>query len=443
MDNDSSNEPSLASIFQYMKNMADDSKKTNNLVEKLSERLNTLENSGSCSDTNLKRSSRGSKGGPYKRSKISTGNFEKPHMVENAEQPVPIASGPIIQPVFSTDASAVQPDPFLSGPIAMPSENAIDQNNLIVIDSVISDDTSNIELDGDTIQLDELEQIYLSKENSHPPASYAAPLPQDTNNLVITSDQPLENNIPIICSKEGSNWNLSDDTLKWYKTVADLNLDDEQIRDIEEQFVPSDDCSTDFIPPTIPIVFCNKLKNNSSELYKQRSVYKAQKISTLAIKPLLSVLDNLDRNDPNLAHIATSIQLICTANLQLSRLRRASTAKYMRYDVKDSLFANPISHRHLFGQDFATAADQALKNQNSSQKVIFTPKQQSRPAQFSGPLNQLSITSPTAVPGPSSSSGPGPSSLNTRQPTKDIQQPFRQQKSRFSNKRRTAYYRRK
>lgn len=100
----------------------------------------------------------------------------------------------------------------------------------------------------------------------------------------------------------------------------------------------------------------------------------------------------------------------------------------MKNEVKNCLFSKPVTHRDLFGSDFESVAEQALKAQNSAQKVMYHPKQGFRPV-------QSPLPPPTA----------GPSSSNTNpQAARDRPQPFRQRRGRsFNNRGRPAYYRRK
>lgn len=329
MDNNNSDEPTLASIFQYMKNMAEENKTTSNLVKDLTSRINTLEDDNITSSIHKRRVDTG-KGGPFKKAKLSSINDpvvvnSDTFVVDNMRQAGPIISGPVVQTYRSENTSTKQAVPTISEPIARSSVSKVNvdlnnNTNPLVIDSYITDDNYNLEQEGENIRLEELEQIYLSNENSD--ISNIAPRLDNevftTVDTALNIDHDQESGLPIITSKLGSNWALKESTIKWFRTVADLELDEDQVATIEDQYVPSEECVEDFMPPPhIPSVFWNKIKTNSSELFKQRAMYKSQKLSTLALKPLLSVIDKLDRGDPIISDIASSIQLICAANLQL------------------------------------------------------------------------------------------------------------------------------
>lgn len=255
-----------------------------------------------------------------------------------------------------------------------------DHDNPLIIDSIISHDNVNQNLENEVeshVDLDDLERLVLGMQSEDDCSISPEP---ELQNVQTVSDQ-VENDatidLPIFGTDPEYNWAPSVNTMNWFRKVADIELTDNQVTEISDSYTPCDDIAADFVPPEIPPVFWNKMKSdskNSLVYYNQRALWKSQKLYCLALKPLLSSLDNMEKDDPNLTNITTAVQLICSANLQTSRLRRASTAKFMKNDVKASLFAQPVTHKDLFGSDFESAADKALKSQNSSQKVLFIPK---------------------------------------------------------------------
>ena len=188
------------------------------------------------------------------------------------------------------------------------------------------------------------------------------------------NNAPKGPSIPIFGSEPVSNWSLSQNTLDWFQRVADVELQGPQIAEISKSFLPVIEVEQDFTPPDIPLVFWRKLKNNSNDLFRQKCLLQVQKVTCLSLKALLTTLDSMTDNDPNMALIATAVQLICTANLQTSRIRRSDTSKFMKNEVKPNLFSLPVTHKNLFVADFETVGDNALKAQNSSQKMLFQPR---------------------------------------------------------------------
>lgn len=199
----------------------------------------------------------------------------------------------------------------------------------------------------------------------------------DPTGNISHSDSSEDFEIPTLGSEPNFNWEPPKKAFAWFQKIADTELTDNQLEDFLGRFVPTDDVSQHFQPPKMPKIIWNQLcagSSNSAEMYKQRTVFKSQKLLGSSIMPLLTVLESLKGTDPNREFLASAIQMICTSNLQLSRLRRASIAKFVKPEVKHALFSQPVSHLHLFGTDFDSSAELAVKNLSSFQKVIMTPK---------------------------------------------------------------------
>ena len=435
------NEPSLASIFELVKSLSESNSKTSNLVEKLSSRIDLIEAGDvQLSDGSIvrKRKTFDQRGGPSKCARLITDSnnncVSDNAVVENStltiqgtKQPGPFLGDPLANSLSSISTSSKQPGPFIGDPSAIPGiiDTNITAQNPLIINATMSDDCSNLELQGDNVDLEELENMYLANEEDSEPQSNSSQKDH------LNADQITENtngsHLPIICNKAGGNWHISDDTFKWFETVADLELNEDQLRDLEDTYTPEDDIAKHFIPPPVPAVFQQKMRNNNAEQYKQRSIVRAQKMSTLAVKPLLSVLDSLDQNDHNVSLIASAVQLICSSNLQLSRYRRASTSKFMKNEVKGNLFSLPVNHLNLFGSDFESAAEHALKSQNSSHKVLFHPKPQLKSA-----VQPSNDTRPQFAEPSTSNAFP-----------RDKNQPFRQRRGRSYGRGRSSFHKRK
>ena len=134
--------------------------------------------------------------------------------------------------------------------------------------------------------------------------------------------------------------------------------------------MPTSDISAHFDPPHLPPALWQKTRASPQNTLKERSLFRIQNLSSSAIKPLLDVLDSLDAQDPNREKIASSIQLLCSANLRTSRMRRNLTSKFIKPELRQNLFSQPINHLALFGTEFATAAENANKTHATIQKIV-------------------------------------------------------------------------
>lgn len=196
----------------------------------------------------------------------------------------------------------------------------------------------------------------------------------DENNNDVTPDVPHKISFPKIECPDNSTWNPSPEIIQWYADIADKELDTNQIDSVNSDFLPSDEISKHFEPPKVPKSIWNRCKLQPSDAHKQRSLTHIQQTISIAIKPLLSVLENLESSDPNQKSVANAIQLLSHANLKTSRFRRSLLAKHLQNDVKAGLFAQPVSASELFGDNFEDAVETAYKTHTSSRKAVFIPK---------------------------------------------------------------------
>lgn len=180
--------------------------------------------------------------------------------------------------------------------------------------------------------------------------------------------------IPIVGENESYSWEPPTKAFAWFKRVADKELSKELITEMLEDFIPSPEVEKHFMPPKLPSTVWKQLSANRGEYYKLNSMFQTQKLVCSAMMPLLSVLGSLKATDPNQKLLASSIQLLCTSNLQISRFRRASMAKLVKQDLKQPLFSQPVTHLELFGNDLDSSADTILKTQSSLQKMLIPKK---------------------------------------------------------------------
>ena len=106
-----------------------------------------------------------------------------------------------------------------------------------------------------------------------------------------------------------------------------------------------------------------------------KAIFKVQQNLLLAIKPLLNILDSALSPEDN-EKVRESIQLICSGNLQLNRLRRAATSQHLKADVCKQMFKVPVTHNSLFGDDFSKTTEECLKQisalHKASKKIFFS-----------------------------------------------------------------------
>lgn len=295
-----------------------------------------------------------------------------------------------------------QGEPSASGiEISLATDDPEDVHPL-VIDASITDDFSNLEEESN-VDLDDLEQIVMN-EIADPEVAVDQINQRPPTNVSLDSN----NNLPILGNNSTENWNLSESTLDWFKKVADLELKEEEISEIDKLYTPAEDIKSEFLPPDIPLALWNKMKNNNSEYYKQKSLLRAQKLNCMALKPILTVLDRMDNADPNVPILASAIQLMCCANLQIGKTRRSATARHVRNDLRGNLFSNPVSHTNLFGMEFDSATEQAVKSSNSLQKLLAPARKpfiKPNPPNVNAKVHASpSYPNPAPIPGPSSSS---------------------------------------
>ena len=191
----------------------------------------------------------------------------------------------------------------------------------------------------------------------------------DGEDYAFEDEEP--DNFRVLGSEPSPSWVPPKKSMNWYTKIADIELKDNEVQQIEQDFSHPSAEEHHFIPPKFPNTIWDAVKASPSDLYKQRICYKAQNLNYLAIKPLLSVLETLDPKDTsNINNITASIQLLCTSNLQLNRFRRSMSATCIKKELRKSILSKPVKHDSLFGDDFEKSTDQAIKEQTTTQKLL-------------------------------------------------------------------------
>ena len=336
-----------------------------------------------------------SKGGPYKRMRLLTPSGSSQTIITSSFSSSSGSNTGSKQPA-TVNSEGKSAEDILTSDIndGSQSENEeLESNNNEILEQANSD----------TEVSDHLLEEEHSPSNDEPQfASSDSPTPPNQE-----QGDNQEIGFPIIGSTSKSNWQPSDKVLNWYTKVADSELTEEQISLITSEYIPPESIAIHFNPPKIPNVLYKKLKSNPTESFKLKPLNKCQQSSMLAIRPLLTILESMDPEDPNMLHLTRAIQLLCHNNLQTSRMRRSLTASSIKADMRPFLFSQPVTHTFLFGDDFETVADSALKKQASSNKVLFTPKRQSTSQSISVVDSGTLKPSDFAKPGPSAASTSG------------------------------------
>ena len=182
---------------------------------------------------------------------------------------------------------------------------------------------------------------------------------------------PLE----VIGSEASPNFVPPSYILDWFFQVADISLKDNDIAEIDNSFRLSEEHKPHFMPPRFPNAIWESFKRNTSDVFKQKSLFKSQSTLCTAIKPLLATLGNLPPEDSvNRANICKSIQLICSANLEFSRFRRILSSQYLKFQYKKSFLKLPVKHDNLFGEDFEKSSKRVIEEHSSCSRVIAPPR---------------------------------------------------------------------
>ena len=471
----------LSSIHSYLKEMAEENKAKNKSLEELVQRVSKIENDRNTTKRKVFLDPTSSKLLSTKKPCISdvsatrvgenyvTGPNQFISILDNGSEEIICeipSSAEFIQPDFT--GNPVVP----SGTIESPQFSHGSRNAIPTICSGVSSRArceesrhgipianSGVNARALSVQSSQPE-LFLPSNNNEGDVNFGASTSLHDPELLVRRDndfegflmedtdtlQPLDrestvnvkaNCLPIISSANKTNWSPGEEVMQWFASVADIDLTDDQIKSISDEYQPNTEVSQHFEPPQLPSPLWHKCKSHAQEAFKQRSLHRIQQLSCSAIKPLIDVLDSLDPNDPNREKIAASIQLTCSANLRTSRLRRALTARFIKQDIKQNLFSQPITHLDLFGSEFQTAAENANKSQATIQKVFPSASASGRFSYNS--MNKLTTNQQTSnfQRYNSNSNQPGPSS-GRRQTT----QPFHFNQ-RFNSSRGKSSFRRR
>ena len=197
-------------------------------------------------------------------------------------------------------------------------------------------------------------------------------LNDESNDDNISEDDDL-GEFMVLGSGPNVTWQPPKRAFKWFKKIADIELKDDKMDSIKNDYTPPESEAHHFVPPKLPATLWDSIKSSPADLYKHRICLRAQSLSYTAVMPMLSVLESIDPSDTeNRNKLTTAIQLICSSNLQLNRFRRSMVSPFLKKDLRKSLLSHPVTHDNLFGQDFDKCTDKAIKEQSATQKILHT-----------------------------------------------------------------------
>ena len=155
-------------------------------------------------------------------------------------------------------------------------------------------------------------------------------------------NQDSDDAFKILGSSKNNSWSPQEKIMDYYLKIADMELNKDVISELQEEFKCPDDIQSHFNPPKFPSSFWELVQKSPNDLFKLKSLFKVQENLFLAIKPLLSCLESVPKE--NRDDITKAIQLITYSNLNLNRFRRVTIAPYLRADIRKQILALPVKH---------------------------------------------------------------------------------------------------
>ena len=151
------------------------------------------------------------------------------------------------------------------------------------------------------------------------------------NDQVTSEDSPneVQADLTRLGAQPYPSWSPQEPFLQWYLNAAGIELKKAGIVDIENNFITPTNLETHFQPPPFPPALWELAEKNQHDIIKLKSLQKLQNKIHLAIKPLLDLIPNVDREYK--AKITASIQLLSSANLSLNRFRRTTLVPHLKH----------------------------------------------------------------------------------------------------------------
>ena len=205
-------------------------------------------------------------------------------------------------------------------------------------------------------QLENLEQL-LSVQNEDPTSP----------NL---NSNPDDFDLSILGQENQSFWSPHPKILEWYSKVSNLHLNDNILKKINEKYSLPPDLASLFSPAKLPDPIWSSIKDSKYDGYKHKILYSLQSNLLNALKPLLDSIPSITDNEAK-EKISSSVQMLCSVNLDINRFRRVIAAPHLKNEYKKSFCKLPVTRASLFGEDdFEKSSDKIIKEYNASQKIL-------------------------------------------------------------------------
>ena len=155
-----------------------------------------------------------------------------------------------------------------------------------------------------------------------------------------------EKTLNILEQERNDFWCTLDYILDLYKKISNIHLKDVIL----------------FMPTMSPDSIWSSIEVFSSDFHKQISLYDIQAKVFSSLKPQLSILGS-SKDDETKTKITSVTQMLCSTNLDMSRLHRVCAAPFFKREYKKSFLKLPITQQFLFGKDFYKWSEKVVKEQ--------------------------------------------------------------------------------
>ena len=166
------------------------------------------------------------------------------------------------------------------------------------------------------------------------------------------------------------NWDTSSSLKKFIIKNCDRPLSDEVLKQINEDFTPSESVKEFFKPPDMPskILKPMKLLKSKGAIKTEKALYSAQNQLFIISKPIFSALIELrplgDVVKKARELLSMALRGIYSVSIKLSYARRENARFLIRNpSLAEALFSSPPTHSQLFGgSSFSSQLEKAVKD---------------------------------------------------------------------------------
>ena len=164
------------------------------------------------------------------------------------------------------------------------------------------------------------------------------------------------------------NWKVGQKIKKFIEDVIDVPLPEEVQKQLDDEFVPSEDLEKFFVAPKMPHRLYKAISRLTSKcsIKTERALYASQTEAFVLTKPLLASLIELKPLGKQVSNtrrmISKSIHGIYSISLKISKARRENVRHLFKEQLADVLYGYEPNHVSLFGgTDFASQVEKAAK----------------------------------------------------------------------------------